>query len=545
MSEGFETRELSEAERLELYGLEPDVANLTVWTPPGATSQAYLNDTALATFLMGPVGQGKTTTMCLKRVSDGADQAICRDGWVRDRALILRRTWRTAKSTILKSWEGWFDRAYPGSSWTGGEDRPATHTLRFEDPMRRGSLNPVKVELETDFRGLDDNNIEQILRGAQYSRIVLDETDQFSLDVLAICEERTGRYPDVKDIADGERRTRQVIGAFNAPDKNNYLYDALVKNPNANRRLHQAPAGLLVNWNSDGSMADFKVNPEAENLAMLDPDYYTSKAATWEDWRVRRFIMNEWGYARDGLPVFLAEFREHLHVAKKLIEPNPHLPLIIGVDGSTGGLRPAAVFLQPDGAGFLTLVRTFAPGQGFGSVRFWEGVKAVVDAEFRGCNEIEIWSDPASQYGGDKEGGQLSFLDFGQVIMNRTINVPFGGSNEIGLRLETVKRELLTVVSGEARRFRISPHPSNKIVIDGFASAYRFPKRPAGASSQWEPVPDKKAECSDPMDALQYGIGGFRRVTARSMANDVRGQTSQRPQGGWGKPRQDFDVHRV
>jgi hypothetical protein len=546
MSEDKSFTELSEDERLELYGLEPGHAgDLTLWQAPGPDSLAFLNDTAsLSTFLMGPVGQGKTTTMCLKRVADGAGQGICKDGWVRDRALVLRKTWRTAKATILKSWHGWFPKNYPGSTFTGGEDRPATHVLRFQDPVRAGSLNPVKVELETDFMGLDDNDIEVLLRGRAYSRIVFDETDQFSLAAIEEGEGRVGRYPDMKDLADGEKRTKQVTGAFNAPDKSNFLHDMLVEKRAATRSLHAAPAGLDVIWNSDGSIASARVNPAAENLKMLDPDYYTKLATAWEDWKVRRLILNQWGYSRDGLPVFVSEFREHLHVAKQLIEPNKHLPLIIGADGSTAGLRPAGVFLQPDGAGFLNHIQTFAPGQGYGAVRFWEGIKAIVDADYRGCTDIEIWVDPAGQYGGDKEGGQLSFHAIGEVIMGRPIGIPFNGSNEIALRLDTVRKELTTVVQGEARRYRISPHPSNKIVINGFASAYRFKRRPAGASSQWEAVPDKMAECSDPMDATQYAIGGFRRVTARQMADDGRSKGRGGP-GAWGSGRKDFDVHGV
>lgn len=538
--------DMTEDERLELYGLEPEIADLLVWEAPGPDSLAFLNDTAsLSTFLMGPVGQGKTTTMCLKRVADGSDQGICQDGWVRDRALVLRKTWRTAKATILKSWHGWFPRNYPGSSFTGGEDRPATHILRFEDKLREGSLNPVRVEMETDFMGLDDNNIEVLLRGRQYSRIILDETDQFSLEAIEEAESRVGRYPDMKDLAAGQVRTKQVTGAFNAPDKSNYLHDMLVENRKATRLLHAAPPGLVVEWNSDGTMARCVVNPLAENLGMLDPDYYTKLAASWEDWKVRRLILNEWGYSRAGLPVFVAEFREHLHVAKKLIEPNPRLPLIIGADGSTAGLRPAAVFLQPDGAGFLNVIQTFAPGQGYGAVRFWENVRAIFDAEYRGCSEVEIWVDPASRFGSDREGGQLSFHDFGETIMGKPVRIPFNGSNEIALRLDAVRRELMTVVQGEARRLRISPHPSNKIIIQGFASGYRFKRRPPGASSQWESVPDKRAECSDPIDALQYGIGGFRRITARSLVEEARGNRPTASSGGWGNGRKDFDVHGV
>jgi hypothetical protein len=478
--------------------------------------------------------------MCLKRVRDGAAQGVCQDGWVRDRALILRKTWRTAKGTVVRSWREWFPANYPGGSWTGGEDRPATHVLRFKDETRFGSLNPVKVELETDFKGLDDTTIDEVLKGAEYSRILLDESDQFSLAVLETCEERVGRYPRLSDLAEGQRRTRQVLGAFNAPDKTNYLYDALVARATPNRRLHVQPTGLLVDWAADGSIARALVNPEAENLERLDPDYYTAKVKDWEEWRVRRFILNEWGYSRDGLPVFVQDFRGHLHVAKQIIAPNPALPLVIGADGSTAGLRPAGVFLQPDGAGFLNVVMTVAPGHGYGAARFWELMREPQQVFFGGCRDVEIWADPASQFGGDREGAQLSFHEFGQEIMRQPIRIPFNGSNEIGLRLEAVRGELRAVVQGEARRLRISPHPSNKILINGFLSGYRFKKRPPGAPTQWEAVPEKN-EYSDPMDALQYAIGGFRRIQGARSMNSDKGP-DRRSQSGYTGRRNDFDV---
>jgi hypothetical protein len=520
---------------------------VTEWVPPGPVSQEFLNDETLTKGFMGPVGGGKTTTLCLSRVSDGGQQGVCRDGWVRDRGLILRKTWRTAKGTVVRSWREWFPTNYPGGIWTGGEDRPATHILRFIDETRFGSLNPVKVEIETDFKGLDDTSIDEILKGSEYSEIDLDEADQFSLNVVEVCEERVGRYPRLEDIAEGQRRTKRVKLVFNAPDENNYLNDMLVVHPTKNRKLFTQPAGLLVKRSSDGKIISCEVNPEAENLPRLDADYYTAKAETWEDWRVRRFILNEWGYSRNGLPVFVEDFNKQVHVAKQMIAPNPNLPLIIGADGSTAGLRPAGVFLQPDGAGYLNVIMTVLPEGKCGSARFWEMMKETKDVYFRNCSDVEIWADPASMAGGDGEGGQLSFHEFGVTIMKQAVRIPFGGSNEIGLRLETVRAELRADVPGPigAKRLRISPHPSNKHLINGFASGYRYAKRPAGVpGAEWDDKPDKKNGYSDDMDALGYAIGGWRRIQgARSLGQGKGGDA--RVQSGWTQRRNDFDVHKM
>jgi hypothetical protein len=538
-------------EDFDIEALDPGVDNITVYVPPGPDSQRFLAERTPTKFLMGPVGGGKTTTLAFDRIMDGAAQGCAKDGWVRDRALVLRRSWRTAKRTVLKSWQEWFPKGYAGSTWTGGEDRPAVHVLRFEDPIRK-----CKIELETEFMGLDDNNIDQILRGSPYSRIWLNEADQFSKDIVEECEGRIGRYPRMDDLAEGERRRKSLNGDFNAPDKTNYLNDLLIEHPRPGRVLHMQPPGLLVTWNADGTLADYRINPAAENLSKLDPDYYTSKAATWEEWRVRRLILNEWGYSREGLPVFVKEFVERLHVAPKIIAPERGLPLIIGVDVSTGGLRPAAVFMQPDSSGQLRVIETVAPGHGYGAVRFFEIVLATMESGYRGVPYIEVWTDPAAQYGGDREGGSLAAIETGSVILGVPLRVPAGGSNEIGLRLDAVRGELNTVVEGERRRLIISPHPSNRILIAGLASGYRFKKRPPQAPTTWEALPEKN-EYSDPLDAMGYGVLGLRRTMPHTLARDgQRWAAGERSKSGWsgGKSRGpspwaaragDFDVFKM
>lgn len=544
-----------ESDDFDAYGLDPEIHDITVYEPPGPISAAFLASTELSSFIMGPVGSGKTTTAAFKRIQDGAGQGICKDGWIRDRCLILRKTWRTAKRTVLRSWADWFQKGYPGSTWTGGEDRPATHVLRFHDPNRRYAERDVKIELETEFAGLDDNNIDVLLGGAPYSRILLNEADQFSKDIVERCEERVGRYPNLVSLADGQRRTRQVTGDFNAPDKTNYLRELLVEDVKPNRHLIALPAGLIVDWNADGTIGKFEINREAENLSKLDADYYTSKALTWEEWRLRRYVLNEWGYSREGLPVFVKEFREGLHVSPRILDHSPTVGLTIGVDGSTAGLRPAAVIMQPDSGGYLNVLKTLAPGHGYGALRFAHLLLDLLQSEYRRVPYVDIWCDPASQYGGDKEGGQLAFIETLSMVLGIAVRVPAGGSNEIGLRLDAIRKELTTVIEGEQRRLRISADPSNKILINGFASGYCFQKRPPNAPTQWEPVP-RKNEFSDPMDALGYGVLGLRRIMPHTLAGQdgFGGNVRQGWSGrGAGRPApwqragtgRDFDVNKV
>jgi hypothetical protein len=503
---------------------EPEIERLTEYVPAGPVSQTYINATDNTCFLMGPVGGGKTTAVAFKRVADGAEQGVACDGWVRDRCLVLRKTWRVAKVTVLESWLEWFPKDMPNSSWVGGEDRPATHTLRFEDP-RRG----VKIELETMFAGLNDHRIEEVMRGFPASRIWLNEVDQFSKDIVTVCEERVGRYPKKDTLAEGQRRTSQVLGDFNAPDKTNYLFELLVEQPTAGRRLYEQPPGLIVEWGADGTLASWRNNPEAENLSRLDDDYYTKKARDWEEWRVRRFILNQWGYSRDGLPVFLQQFVERLNVAPHPIEPDRNLGLLIGVDFSTGGLRPAAVFMQPTSLGELRVVEGVEPGHGTGATRFSEMVNAVIETRYRGVPWIEVYADPASQYGADREQGQLTACEILSTVLGIPVRMPAGGSQEIQLRLSAIGSALKKVIDGERRRLVINP--AYKAMIQALASGYCFRRRPPGSPTDWEPIPVKN-EASDRVDAMGYGIIGFDKLQPTNVARNDR-QQGERIAGAW------------
>ena len=54
------------------------------------------------------------------------------------------------------------------------------------------------------------------------------------------------------------------------------------------------------------------------NVKALPAGYYERMCETEEDWYIRRFVMNEWGYSRDGLPVYVT--LKNVAVAKKLPE---------------------------------------------------------------------------------------------------------------------------------------------------------------------------------------------------------------------------------
>lgn len=493
------------------------------YVPPGPVARDYLGSTALTTFIMGPVGGGKTVASAMKRIMGPAlYMPACLDGVIRDRCIVVRDTFRRAEKTVLASWLQWFPRTYPGSTWTGGNDRPAAHTLRFRN--ERGQI----VELLTEFLGLNGQDIGDLLRGYEFSSAWANEPDTLPPDALKYLEQRTGRYPSRRLLPREARRFRQVIGDFNAPDVDNWVYADFVEKQSPNRLLFEQPSGL---------------DPNAENIDNLEPGYYEQMAADNEDWYVQRFVHNRFGFSRHGKPVY-DTFSDRVHVSARPLKFDPRFPLLIGLDGGAGTMNPAAIIAQDHGDTQLKALREVVPGHGYGPTRFGELLAGIIDRDFPEAREIRAWADPAAmQVHGDREEGQLSWLDIVSGILNVPIWIPFDGSNEIALRIDAVKAELKT--DGLRPNLIIDRRGCPKL-IRGFASGYCFKRKPETASTTYEPTPDKN-DYSHPHDALQYLVGGYRgrtRIIAAARASATRGRlTDGRGGSVWGasKGRGNFD----
>lgn len=528
----------SDGEVAALHEVEDDL-DVANWVPPGPVSRGYYNDdTSRFCLVMGPVGSGKTSTCVMKRIRMASLMPPNAEGWRRDYLIVVRDTYRSAAKSTLISWQEWFPKNFPGSTWTGGDDRPVTHVLR--GVLRDGS----KFEAVTEVVGLNGNRIEAVMRGKNFSSAWMNEMTDLPRDAVTYLSQRLGRFPSMKDL-NGQQPFSQLIGDFNAPDTDHWLKDMCIDKPLPGLTLHQLPPAMLR-----AGEKQYRVNPLAENVKALPQGYYERMCETEEDWYIRRFVMNEWGYSRDGLPVYADYFDERAHVARTNLLPEPGLPAMIGIDGSTAGLRPAAVIFQLHGDGGIRVTDEFVPGQGYGASRFFEGLKALLDSRYRLCPRLMAWTDPASQYGGDREGGQLSFADIGTLMLGIPLMIPFNGSNEIGLRTQAVKNELKP--GGLRPPLLVSPHC--KFVIRGFASGYRFKKKPPNSAVPYELLPDKASVYSDPHDALQYGIGGLRGT--RSVVGEAAGgwqagakATGWSSQQGGGSPwagrKNDFDVTRM
>jgi hypothetical protein len=508
------------------------------YTPPGPVAQRFILSTSLTKFIMGPLGGGKTTACAFARIyaamlapvarhpEDGKPTRMCR--WI-----VLRDTFRAVEKTVLESWKQWFPKGFPGSSWAGGNDRPVTHILRFM------GQDGIRIEAITEFAGLGENSIETLMKGREYSGGWLNEADTHAPGALEDLEQRVGRYPMSKLLLDpNSPRMRMVIGDLNAPSIDSWVYQTFIKAPKPDREFFRQPSGRA---------------PDAENRFNLEPDYYDRIVRNQDDHFVRRMVDNEFGFSRSGKPVYDA-FSRARHVARSPIVWIPRLILDVGIDISINALNPAAVFGQAQPPGRIAIFDELYLGHGVGAARFAEALHQRIIERYGAARAIRLWVDPAAAYGADTVGGQLTAMEQIAQTCGLPVLIPFGGSNELGMRLDAVKTELRGYLEPESHLL-ICP-VGCPLFLEGMEGKYRYKKKPASAANDYEDEPEKAHPVSDIQDGGQYLVGGIRgRVgsmrAAADKGEDRNAPRAPRPGSGWGGNRSGgagrggFDPHKV
>lgn len=482
------------------------------WRPPGPVCGAFVDDFEgdfqnLA--IMGPVGAGKTGGIIAKAMKATTLQTpSLSDGVSRIKICVVRDTYRRLWKTTLPSvWE-WLPKQGVGISFTGAEDGPAVQIVRWQAPNPADKKNPRRFELQFDFVAIGDNAVEDVMRGYQPTFFWLNEADRLIDEVLVYLRGRAGRFPR---MADGGPTNAGVWMDYNAPDTENYLYKLFEEDRPPKHRLYRQPSGL---------------SPHAENLQNLRAGYYEDQMHGAPAWYIRRMVKNEYGFSREGHPVYEEEYSDHDHVAAHELEANRAFGLMIGVDA---GRTPAAVFGQRTAAGEWRILRELAV-QGMGAKLFGKQIARELAEHFKGwpAERIEGWGDPAAGFAGDQdERTWLQIVSKKSGVAFRPAPVP---SNDLTVRLEAVRNPLGDRIAG----LLISPACPH--LRKGFNSGYRYKRiRTAGGGLRYDDKPEKN-DYSHVHDALQYlliGGGGHHEVMGRQRAhaNAVRQVTAASDDG--------------
>lgn len=475
------------------------------FTPPGPVAAKFFASTAPVKFIMGPVGSGKTSCMIMDTLFTAARQPRSKlDGVRYSKAIFVRETFRQLEGTTIPSWLQWIPK--PSGAWTGGVGGGVSeHHLRYQ--CSDGS----KVDLKVMFEALGERNVEDLFRGKEFNILRLNEADTISDEVLSMGLTRIqqGRYPGAQHVAP-EDCVWSCAGDYNAPDIENYLYRLKEETRPADWEFYRQPGGREAgaeNLANNGGLTRYE--KMAEDLLNQG----------WPD-LVRRWVDNQYGFTRDGKPVY-GEYRDDFHCAAEELQPVAGLVVKVDFDQ---GLHPAALLRQTMPNGQMRILDELYSDAG--ATGLCEQLRAMIgSSKYAGFKVVGGRCDPAANArdGNDAE----SWVDCINRLMgwNGQKMVRLADTNEPDKRQSAVRFRLIRNVGDGRPGLLISP--TCRQLRKGFNSEYRYKKIRAVGSSSYQESPEKKFPVSDVHDALQYGAlddGGFEEVVGRSAR-------SQRPFG--------------
>jgi len=277
-------------------------------------------------------------------------------------------------------------------------------------------------------------------------------------------------------------------GSSNPGNEDSWWYEALQQAHRYSRNTKAiTPSIHDTNWTYYEQPSGFA--PDAENLANLPGGraYYTALAKDKAEHWVKQFIEVEWGYSISGTPV-IATFNADLHVAKKPLVPNVHLPLVGGFDP---GMNSAMIFGQMDLHGRL-LVYDELVQRDMGAQRFITNrVQPLMRVKYRDYN-FTVSPDPASS--------QRTQTDERTVL--QTISKHFkvkiaDSNNRLPGRIEAIEH-FTTRLTDIGPALLIDP--ACKVLIRALRSGWRYNKTQKGDTA---PEPAKN-DYSHPGDGFSY-----------------------------------------
>lgn len=476
----------------------------------------FILSNRIVDLILGPLGSGKTHGVCARVMRHIQEQNVStRDGLRKSRWAIIRNSYPDLKRSTIRTWNELVpEHVYGRMNWSV----PPSHRLRWAD-----------ISAEIDFLALDKPEDVRKLRSTEYTGIAFNELPFIEKELFDEATSRL-RYPS-KD--EGGSKWHGIIADGNAPDEDHWtgiitgmvdlppgLSDeeaaALGKWP-AEWGLHIQPPALIEQLDQHGRIVGYEVNPHAENLENLPPDYYEKqiqgKSKAWIDSR----LMVRIALVVDGSPVW-PNFRAEVHVANTVLAAHPNYEINVGLDF---GRSPAAVFSQSINNRILVLNEMI--GSNEGAVSFAPKVKKFLATHFpdHKLEQIRFWGDPkgADKTQVDDRTAFDVFAAHGMAVRGP----PQLFQNKIEPRVDAVDNALTRMYDGKPC---LMLSPVCRTLKVGMAGRYYNEKDENG-----ELKPDKK-RYSHVCEALQYdvmGMGEGRRMVGRSPLGAVAPARVHRP----------------
>lgn len=428
--------------------------------PP--TLGRFLGSDAFVRLVVGPFGSGKSSACTLEILRRAQETPPGSDGVRRSRWVVVRNTYPELRDTTIPTFREWIPDAL--GRWNTQEH---VFRMKFAD-----------VEAEVMFRALDRPDDVKKLLSLEATGAWINEAREVPRAVFELLQARLGRYPAKKSMPAGAKPWFGLWMDTNPPDTDHWMYHLFEENLPSNHRVYHQPGGR---------------SPDAENLENLPDGYYDRIAAGKDaDW-IRVYVDGQYGYVRDGKPIF-PEYNDALHCASPLAIHGAQL-----LGGMDFGLTPAAVLGQRDpGDGQIQIIDELV-SEDLGAVGFSDELVRLVRVTYPD-RPVQGWGDPA--------GEQRSQVDestpFSVVNAAGFPAVP-APTNDFTLRREAVAMALrrLTIKGRPA----LVIHPRCKTLRKAMQGRYCYRRLQVAGRDKFADKPEKN-KYSHVAEALQYLLVG-------------------------------------
>lgn len=448
--------------------------------PP--TLRAFHRSNAANRMVIGPVGSGKSTGMCMELLRRMKEQTPTLGTNIRQtRFAIVRNTFPQLRDTTKRTWMDWLGKL-------PHEFAVADFAFRTYFPLPDGTF----VQSEALFRPLDSLDDVRKLLSLELTGSWVNEAREIPKEILDALDDRVGRFPAVRL---GGCTWRGIICDTNPPDTEHWIYNLREVVKPDNWEFFWQPGGLIELPNGK-----FVPNPEAENLENLEPDYYARRAGSKPADHVRVYYCSKYGFLKEGKPV-IPEYVESTHADDTLLF-SPLLPVYVGIDF---GLTPAATIGQKDAVG-RWLVLDELVSENMGAFRFGHWLKSFLAEHYSGATLI-ITGDPA-----------------GSAQAQTDENTPFNILNSLGIQARpaetndwTVRREavagaLTRLIDGlPGLRVRAAKCPVlHRALLGGYC--YKTTYTSSGERTTYIPQKNRYSHVADALMYMLIGGGEVREV---------------------------------
>jgi hypothetical protein len=450
--------------------------------PQGRVLQEFADCRERNSFIMGPLGSGKTVQTILKLFELMCEQAVVKDERhpsynVRpSRIIAARNTYSELFSTTIKDW---LEILGDLGEFKQGNKEPPTHRLSF------GLEDGTSVKCEVIFIAFDRPEHVKKARGIQTTWVWLNEAKEHSKAVVDMLDLRAGRYPSAKE---GVRATHYgLVGDSNAPDEDHWYFKLAEEDRPEGWKFHRQPGGVF----KDGE--DWRVNPDAENLSNLPTAYYhRGMQGKTDDW-IKVNLANEYGFVSSGKPVH-PMYVDSVHCQHLEFEPSKDIPIVLGFDF---GRTPACAFLQRTSMGRWVCFDEFCLIDS-GAIDFAPQLKRYIDGNYPD-HKFRGWGDPS----GDNKNQANADTPF-KIIRAAGIPCTPTMTNDPAMRRAALEITMKENCMDGKPRFTVLPRA--KMIRKGLQGGFCY-RRIQVSGDRYTDEPDKN-EYSHPVEALEYALQG-------------------------------------